>query len=261
VVADRNNVKKEKIELLKKSNQIKNKIYPKKSIKKYKVEEKIKMTPKNLMDTIYGNYDSSKKCWIYEGYCMKIKTFKMINTKKGKRLYVLATGYIEDASHAESGNVGAFIIEKKEGKDIISYQNKYINVGNYSSVGSYGQPPEDWKMIKLSSTDYWGWVGVNIETGQGWFNEYYTIFAPTKSNSINIIAYIPKSSSYSALDSNEEVAVKSKLIIDKKNKNTIVYPLIINMSGYNGDKNFNGKSYRINFDKKKWEYKVPKNMI
>jgi len=99
----------------------------------------IQAAASTLLDSVYGYYDEQKKCWNNkveeQAYCMKLSRFDVVNTKTGKRLYVMAAGEAVDAngksngSHTTAGVVGAFIAEEKEGLSTLVTRTHFINTG------------------------------------------------------------------------------------------------------------------------------------
>ncbi len=69
-----------------------------------------------LMNKYYSPLNKSTHCRYTVGgqgeekYCMKVKKAKEINTKKGKRLYLLITGNsVKETARAYGGLVGMFV--------------------------------------------------------------------------------------------------------------------------------------------------------
>jgi hypothetical protein len=213
------------------------------------------ITPSELMTKVYGKYDSKAKCWHNEEYCMKIDNVKIINNKTGKMLYLLATGDDKDAiCRVCYGCVGAFIVKEQYGTDVIVAQNKMIE------DGVWGEASTGWKLVKLGSNDYWGWIndsgdGMILGTATSW----YKILAPYGER-IKSLGQIT-SSFENMLSINPTTSLDSKFKIDDSNKNVKIYPLLITVSGINNGKKIKPIQYKINFDLKKWQYIVPSNYI
>ncbi|TQV63311.1 MAG: hypothetical protein FNT15_04120 [Sulfurovum sp.] len=213
------------------------------------------ITPSELMTKVYGKYDSKAKCWHNKEYCMEIDSSKVLNCDTGKRLYLMATGDNDIGHiHVSSGSVGAFVVEEQNGKDVIIAQNKNME------MGSYGQAPREWKLVKLAPSDYWGWINQDGYGNQGYYNSWYSILAPY-GKTIKYLGEIMSNQSDSAVSGNPTIDLDSKFKIDDSNKNVKIYPLLITVSGINNGNNIKPIQYTINFDFNKWQYIVPSNYI
>jgi hypothetical protein len=212
------------------------------------------MAPSELMTKIYGKYDTKSKCWHNNEYCMKIDSFKVLNCDTGKRLYLLATGKNANECHVCMGAVGAFVVENQNGIDVVIAQDKKIE------MGAFGRVPDEWKLVKLAPTDYWGWVNSSFDIHQGFSNEWYSILAPY-GKQIKPIAFIASGADDSGAYGTPRTSLVSKLDIDGSSKNVKIYPLAITVSGINNGKKIKPIKYKINFDFKKWQYKEPANYM
>lgn len=212
------------------------------------------ITPAELMTKVYGKYDIKSKCWHDNEYCMKIDSFKVLNCDTGKRLYLLATGTNSDNSHAATGAVGGFVVENQNGIDVVIAQNKKIE------MGAFGRVPDEWKLVKLAPTDYWGWANSQFDVHQGFSNTWYYILAPY-GKQIKPIAFIASGADDNGAYGNPRTELQSTLDIDSSSKNVKIYPLDIKVSGIDSGKKIKPIKYKINFDFKKWQYKEPSNYI
>lgn len=215
-----------------------------------------KITPTELMTEIYGKYDTKNKCWHNDEYCMTIDSVKNLNCDTGKRMYLLAIGYFPNPGHGNTGAIGTFIVENQNGKDIIIAQNKKIE------IGSNGNPPTEWKLVKLAPSDYWGWMSIFGDIHQGYFNAWYSILAPY-GKTIKEIGTITQSANNSgAIDINQYITeLDGTLYIDDHDKSVKIYPIFITMHGIKEGEKIQSKKYKVPFDFKKWKYQEPKGMI
>ena len=113
------------------------------------------------------------------GYCIDIDRQKVIDTNKGKRLYILVTGDVsfdengEEVlhGHASSGLVGMFVLKPKgEGWQVES-ANPYMNAGS-SGYGLGG-----WDLEQFAPNK-WGFMNEHSDTHQGYTSTSFVILTP-----------------------------------------------------------------------------------
>ncbi len=214
-----------------------------------------------LLNQVYGNYDAKRKCWVTpiessseSYYCMKITKSKIINTKSGKRNYLVLTSDVinqsgeEGGSHAESGKVGLFIIKLKGTKLLAANPEIFL--------GSWGRAPTEWNLIKLAPSDYWGWQTSFGYVGQGLYFEYYILFAPYGKRGIKELTTIQTHFDDSGVDGSTEITAKIK--VDNSKVHERVFPLKVKITGKINGKKLRVRTWVLPFNTKKWQYVQPK---
>jgi hypothetical protein len=215
----------------------------------------------NLLNKVYGNYDAMRKCWIVpeenDGghYCMRITKSNIINTEFGNRNYLLLSSNLLDKSgtkldyHPAAGKVGLFIINLRNTK--LLYAKPEI------SLGSFGTPPQEWNLIKLGPSDYWGWQTYDGYESQGMISTKYLIFAPYGKRGIKQVANIP--AYYSDDGTFSYSKVEAKIKVDTSQVWKRVFPLKARLTGNINGKKLRAKTWILPFNTRKWEYIPPKN--
>lgn len=212
------------------------------------------ITPEELMTKVYGKYDAKNKCWHNDEYCMTIDNVKKLNCDTGKRMYLLAVGDFPNAAHANTGAIGAFIVEEQNNEDIIIAQNRKIE------IGSHGCAPTEWKIVKLAPSDYWGWLNISGYATQGYFNTWYHILAPY-GKVIKEIGIITQSASDSGAMDSSNTELSGTLHIDDHDKSVKIYPIIMTMKGIKNGKKIKSIKYKVPFNFRNWKYQEPKDKI
>lgn len=231
-------------------------IYTYPTIGKAKIEPSIF----KLLNQIYGNYDNSRECWVVPSkdepkyhYCMKITESNVINTESGKRLYLVLTGSLldnlgEDAgSHVDTGNVGLFVIELKNSK-ILAAESSIL-------VGTSGFSPEEWQLIKLAPSDYWGWMTSYSDCHQGHCGSRSLIFAPYGKTGITNLAVLVRS--YEDAGAGGSTEITANISVDNLQVKRRIFPLKVSIEGIINGKKIKEKSWVLPFNIKKWEYIEP----
>ncbi len=227
-----------------------------------------------VLNQVYDAYDKKHECWLATDneeqlYCMKLDHSAKINTATGQRLYVLVAGdWIDEqgentAGHANSGLVGAFVVEEQQGKPVILHGNAQI------AIGSSGIAPTDWIFVKLGYEDYWGWHNITGWTGQGYTFGYYAILAPYGKSIRNLIpsGFIQNYDDAGACSEDEKICatktteIESALAFDSSQSHAKVFPLQLTVTGTEKGKILKTKVWTIPFDSKTWSYPMPANWI
>jgi hypothetical protein len=219
---------------------------------------------KSFMERSYGRYDSKHACWRTEyesqAYCMKVIRMDRITADTGERFYLLVGGPPLDddgepeSVHALSGLVGAFVFEIRESNtDLVA-----SNLTMY--VGASGVVPEQWDLVKLAKTGYYGWRTTWGDCHQGYCGNLLTILAPFGKSVKDIAALNISYTDAGACEGQEcpegASSVESKVTIDTTT-NSDIYPLTVAFSGTLNGRSLNGTSRRLEFDRKAWRYAVP----
>lgn len=227
-----------------------------------------------VLNEVYDAYDKKHQCWLTKDkeeqrYCMKLDHSAKIDTATGQRLYVLAAGdWIDEqgentAGHANSGLIGAFIVEEQQGKPVILHSNAQI------PMGSTGSAPTGWAFVKLGADDYWGWQNTTGWTGQGYIFGYYAILAPYGKSIRNLIPndFMQDYDDRGACSDDETTCaqkttqIESALAFDTTQANANIFPLQLTVTGIDKGKPLQPKTWTIPFDSKKWSYPMPANWI
>ena len=225
-----------------------------------------------VLKQVYPQYDKKHQCRIAndtEGlrYCMKLDHSAKINTATGERLYVLAAGDFQDeqgensAGHANSGLIGAFVAEEKDGKLEIIHGNAKIN------IGSFGIAPTAWQFVKLGADDYWGWHNTAGWTGQGYTFSYYAVLAPYGKSIRNLMpsGFIQSYDDTGVCSVEDQgceprTEIESELSFDTSD-NAKIFPMRLTVTGKDVGKDIGKKVWTIPFDTKTWTYPQPTDWI
>ena len=228
------------------------------------------LSVKEVLDKVYDSYDQAHDCWIttdneQQRYCMKIDRSDKVAANTGQRLYLLMAGDAVDDkgepsdSHAQSGLVGAFVIEEHDGQAEIIASDAKI------PMGGYGAAPSQWQFVKLGASDYWGWQNTTGYSGQGYSNSYYVILAPYGKKIHNLAGFAQGFDDAGACTEDEQkcatisTSIESTLEIDSSQTDAKVFPLHITVTGKDKGKSIATKTWTIPFDSKKWMYIEPKD--
>lgn len=244
-----------------------------------------------ILDKYYPIYNEIKQCrgivanngstidegvYLKSGYCIEVDRQLQVQTKQGKRLYILVIGNVsfheeggnDFGSHADTGLVGMFVLRPEGDSWEVEYANPAMN------AGSSGQGLKDWKLIQVAS-NLWGFINVHSDShGSASFSEYILLAPDAESKKVidsHITAKVtmennPFAPSGCSKDKNIDYCtwLKAKLSIDKTTVVNGFYPLEITVNGYeynhNGTekKTYKNQVYKINYEPKKG-YQVPKD--
>lgn len=252
------------------------------------------LTAKQVLDSVYSQYDTKHACWIAQDpdgmiACMKLDSEKLLHLPSGDRLYVLVAGDLVDeqhesnGAHASPGSVGAFVAETIAGKTMLIASNSAM------ANGTMGTGPFGWKLVQLGPKDYWGWQGGYEDCHQGYCGSYYSILAPY-GKTIKDVGFMTASFDNSGAVDPEQCAkdkkveltiqraddsvaddaqdedvcqqpsiINSTLKIDTSNQHVKVYPLKITVTGISEGQAIKPATYSFEFDIKKWQYIEPKD--
>lgn len=233
---------------------------------------KAEISAENIMDKVYSGYSTKKKCWIGEmKYCMKIgKVNKLIINDNIVRYYIIAYGTpLEEIlgengevyyAHAESGAIGAFIVEEYSNGSI-----KMLAGTSLFYINDFGHPPEDWQIVKLGANDYYGWQSTSSYAFNGCCNvSHHVILAPYGKKIIDIAGFVASYDDLFMCDDNDircrakSTKLQSIIEIDSTRIFDKVFPVILSVTGRLKGKRIN-KTFLIPFNEKKWKYVPPKN--
>jgi len=164
-----------------------------------KVEETSPADLSNIVSTVmkeqYGDhYDSKHACWEYSfksgdgraiEYCMRPKSYELVNAPSGKQLYFYATNAddISDDSRyfysqSDLGLMGAFKlgIDAKDEWHLLSY-NKAMDYGSGGSCGC-----DKARFVRLNNNGDYGWMFDSGGVWQGTVVLNYSIVAAINGN-------------------------------------------------------------------------------
>lgn len=197
------------------------------------------------------------------GYCIDIDRQQVVETDKGKRLYVLVIG---DASfdengeetlrgHAISGLVGMFVLKPNAKGWQVESANPYMNAGS-SGIGLVG-----WD-LKRFAPQVWGFMNEHVDTHQGYTSTSYVLLTP-KGRGIaeNWIGAGFDSGGSDTCGGKGQRRCNDRdasLNIDTSKTVNGFYPLKLTVDGYNEGKTYNKAIYYINYQKDKG-YVEPSN--
>ncbi|MGB0127918.1 MAG: hypothetical protein WBP72_09790 [Rhodocyclaceae bacterium] len=227
------------------------------------------VSPKQVLDKVYGNYDKKHGCWIAvdtendQRYCMKLDRSDKVSAENGQRLYVLVAGDAVDergepnGSHASAGMVGAFVVEQRgNAAEIVSGDAKIL-------AGASGSGPTKWKFVKLGPADYWGWLNSAGDCHQGYCGSRYVILAPYGKKIRDLAGIVESYSDAGACGDKrcerKSSSLETKLEIDATRIDEKVFPLLVTVSGQDKGKRLAPKTWTVPFDAAKWNYAQPAN--
>jgi hypothetical protein len=227
------------------------------------------VTPKQVLDKVYGNYDKKHGCWIAvdtendQRYCMKLYRSDKVSAEGGQRLYLLVAGDAVDergesnGSHATAGMVGAFVIEQRaSGAEMSAGDAKIL-------LGASGSGPTKWKLVKLGPSDYWGWQNSAGDCHQGYCGSRYVILAPYGKKIRDLAGIVESYSDGGACGDKrcerKSSSLETKLEIDSTRLDEKVFPLLVTVAGQDKGKRLAPKTWTVPFDAAKWSYAQPAN--
>ncbi|MGO2339498.1 MAG: hypothetical protein ACTH5M_02725 [Psychrobacter sp.] len=190
------------------------------------------------------------------GYCIDIDRQKVVETDKGKRLYILVTGDVSFdengdevlRGHADSGLVGMFVLKPKGRGWQIESANPYMNAGNYG-LGLGG-----WDLEKFAPNT-WGFVNEHSDTHQGYTSTSYVVLTPKGHGIIEnwIGAGFDSEGSDSCGGQGQRLCNDRTANLDIDTSKTVngFYTLKLTVDGYNKGKNYKDSAYYIKYQKDK----------
>lgn len=234
-----------------------------------------------IIKEYYPIYNETKQCrgiiandgssggegaFYQSGYCIEIDRQLEMETKKGKRLYVLVIGDIgfnEDGSeaygaHVFSGLVGMFVLKPQGSGWEVESANPAMN------AGAFGKGLKDWKLIQFSP-DKWGFI--NIHSDSHWVHSGSAFVLLTPDDSSIRRSWVEakyehsnagagSAGSCSNPDADTCTLLKAKLGVNKKKIINGFYPLEVTLNGFEDDKVYKNKVYMIKYQPR-LGYQVP----
>ncbi|WP_201577390.1 hypothetical protein [Psychrobacter okhotskensis] len=204
-----------------------------------------------------GSSNGSTEELEFTGYCIEIDRQKVIETAKGKRLYVMVKGdasFNRDGEALEyadtrfdNGLVGMFVLKPQGGSWQVESANPNMN------AGSSGFGLSKWRLQKFGP-NAWGFLNKHSNVIQGYYNDYLVILIPDGGGI---------KESWIGMDhNNEDVGkceedmsecdnVKTTFTIDSHKTVNGFYPLEITLNGLVRGKKYHNASYHINYQKNK----------
>ncbi|WP_333614976.1 hypothetical protein [Psychrobacter sp.] len=200
------------------------------------------------------------------GYCIEIDRQLEMETKKGKRLYVLVIGDIsfnEDGSeaygaHVFSGLVGMFVLKPQGSGWEVESANPAMN------AGASGKGLKGWKLIQVAP-DKWGFI--NIHSDSHWVHSGSAFVLLTPDDSSIRRSWVEakyehsnagsgSAGSCSNPDADTCTLLKAKLGVNEKMIINGFYPLEITLNGFEDDKVYKNQVYMIKYQPR-LGYQVP----
>lgn len=220
---------------------------------------------KTFMEKSYGQFYAKHACWrtTYEDrtYCMKVTRMDRVAADTGERFYLLVGGQPLDeggepeTAHVLSGLVGAFVFEIHPGETELVASNKSMY------IGASGVVPENWELVKLATTGYYGWRTTWGDCHMGQCGSRLTILAPFGKSVKDVAAFNVGYSDGGACDTQEcpngKSSVESTVTIDASATGSEIHPLLVAFKGKMEGRNLAGTARRLDFDRKAWRYAVP----
>ena len=210
-----------------------------------------------IMSKLYGPFDKNAKCWVGKSpegnlYCMKVSSLHFVN----QQIYLLAVGDSMStltqggAAHAESGNVGGFVLE--DASDGI----RVVAAGPFNQLGSFGAAPQDWRFVALNSTVR-GWIGESGGTFQGYSSSAMTLLTPIRRKVVDVTPKI-----FVSMD-DSGACVKStcttlEATASLEESNAPYRNLVLTVKGSKDGKTYPLKQFVSRFDAAKGVYSAPK---
>ena len=192
------------------------------------------------------------------GYCIDIDRQKVIETDKGKRLYIVMKGnasFNEDGEALEytdtrfdSGLVGMFVLKPKgEGWQVES-ANPYMNAGS-NGLGLSG-----WDLEQFA-TNTWGFINEHGDTHQGYTSTSFVILTPNGRGIMEnwIGAGFDSDGSDSCGGKGQRLCNDRSADLEIDTSKTVngFYPLKLTVNGYNQGKTYKNSIFSINYQKNK----------
>jgi hypothetical protein len=218
--------------------------------------------PEQVMARYYGAYDKKLNCWpakVEQGkYCVRIESLNMLYLDAVRRIYILATGELLDDgnqlvdAHAAAGNVGAFILEEKNGSAQV------LSVAAQNQFGSYGVPLSGWKFQLLGSGNHWGWINASGYTAQGYTSGQYEILMPI-GKKISSVSRIAQMADNSGNCESKCTSMSSHFVVEDRNPSEKYYPIKFIASGVKDGKKILNKESIARFNSASEEYEISKD--
>ncbi len=190
------------------------------------------------------------------GYCIDIDRQKVIETDKGKRLYILITGNVsfdengEEVlrGHGASGLVGMFVLKPKDNGWQVESANPYMN------AGSWGLGLGGWDLEQFA-TNTWGFINEHGDTHQGYTSTSFVILMPKGRGIIEnwIGAGFDSGGSDGCGSQGQRLCNDRSADLEINTSKTVngFYPLKLTVNGYNQGKTYKNTIFYINYQKDK----------
>ena len=193
----------------------------------------------------------------FTGYCIEIDRQRVLETDKGKRLYIVVKGnasFNEDGEALEytdtrfdSGLVGMFVLKPKgEGWQVES-ANPTMNAGS-NGLGLGG-----WDLEQFA-TNTWGFINEHGDTHQGYYSDSLVILTPSGSGITQSwigINFNNENAGKCEDDMSECDDVKATFTVDSSRVVNGFYPLELTINGRTKGKVYADFVYRIHYQKDK----------
>lgn len=216
---------------------------------------------KKLLSNTYGKYNQKFNCWTAlvtdqngeHTYCIRLGRIDKVQVDTVDRYYILAFGDVvndegePNGSHADTGMVGAFIIEERSGEPITIASHTTMQ------IGAFGNAPTSWKFVKLGSNNYWGWQTIIGDCHHGDCEDQHVLLAPYGKDIRDLTGGAIGGSS----SDRESKSISVSLAIDSSQNNAQIFPLLLSVNGEFNGKEVPTKNLTVPFDKKAWRYIMP----
>ena len=193
----------------------------------------------------------------FTGYCIEIDRQRVLETDKGKRLYIVVKGnasFNEDGEALEytdtrfdSGLVGMFVLKPKgEGWQVES-ANPTMNAGS-NGLGLGG-----WDLEQFA-TNTWGFINEHGDTHQGYYSDSLVILTPSGSGiTQSWIGMDHNNEDVGKCEENMSECDNSKTTFTIDSHKTVngFYPLELTINGRTKGKVYTDFVYRIHYQKDK----------
>lgn len=221
-----------------------------------------------LLNRAYPEYSRKLHCWIAEQpgqgrYCMSLLRVDRLKVGDAERTYVLLGGRIVDengqdaGAHANSGLVGAFVLQEQAGQTELLAGNKAM------LVGTFGRAPETWRWTLLGPDNYWGWMTTWSDCHQGYCGTRQVIIAPYGKSMRDLagnFAIAQDDTGTCADDACKKAApvLGAHVEIDSSQTGERVFPLRVTVSGREDGKEIAPQTLTFPFNARTWRYVPPK---
>lgn len=220
-------------------------------------------TIKQLLDSVNPNYDATRQCWVTPSehepgnhYCLKIADQKTVAVDNGKseRVYLVLAGELLDndtkepsAAHVSSGLASFVVLQDKQ--IMFSAPNVLI--------GSWGQPPENWSLEKLSANDDWGWATDFGDCHFGHCGSYYLLYAPHKDKLAELASFPMNYSNGGTIEAEEGKATELNADITFVESESGFYNMNVTISGTQAGQPIETNTWTLAFDENQRVYQEP----
>ena len=191
------------------------------------------------------------------GYCIDIDRQKVIETNKGKRLYILITGNVSFDENGEkleyadtrfdSGLVGMFVL--KPNSNDKGWQVESANP--YMNIGSFGRGLSNWQLQSFSPNT-WGFLNVHNNALQGYHSDQLVILIANGADITESwigVNYNNEDAGECEDDISECDNVKTTFSIDSSKRINGFYPLKLTVNGVVNGTVYNNANYYIKYQK------------